>query len=69
MQLLSFWTVGTACGSLGVIHYLTINGYVANLGRLFWVLPLTAGAFTTVTAAISTQFAINRWLRRRAQHQ
>jgi len=30
MQLLSFWTVGTACGSLGGIHYLTINGYVAN---------------------------------------
>ena len=40
MQLLSFWTVGTACGSIGVIHYMTINGYVANLGRrLFWVLP------------------------------
>ena len=70
MQLLSFWTVGTACGSLGGIHYLTINGYVANLGRrLFWVLPLTAGALTIVTAAISTQFAINRWLRRQAQHQ
>ena len=69
MQLLLFWTVGTACGSLGVIHY-SINGYVANLGRrLFWVLPLTAGALTTVTMAISTQFAINRWLRRRAQHQ
>ena len=70
MQVLSFWAVGTACGSLGVIHYLTINGYVANLGRrLFWVLPLTAGAFTTVTTTISTQFAINRWLRRRVQHQ
>ena len=70
MQLLSFWTVDMACGSLGVIHYLTINGYVANLGRrLFWVLPLTAGALTTVTAAISTQFAINHWLRRRVQHQ
>jgi len=70
MQLLSFWTVGTACGSIGVIHYMTNNGYVANMGRrLFWVLPLTAGALTTVTAAINTQFAINRWLHRRAQQQ
>ena len=70
MQLLSFWTVGTTCDSLGIIHYLTINGYVPNLGRrLFWVLPLTAGALTTVTAAINTQFAINCWLHRRAQQQ
>ena len=64
MQLILFWTVGTTCGSLGIIHYLNINGYVPNLGRrLFWVLPLTAGALTIVTAAISTQFAINHWLR------